>query len=198
MVGDGHRERGRGLGSQVLPAAQPQQGDVGPKCPTLSLHTPSDLPSPIAGARIEGRRQNTPGDPAPKSSPGGAGVKEGGVWLWRNRGVHRVSRMQTSRHPWIIRSLPTLDSTPGNDQRPRQRGRTHSSSRSPHRVPSWLSPASPPPTESGLGTRLCYEHKVDELHGRSGKLESLSPQTALVPLRPAIKRKAKINLPAKN
>ena len=65
-------------------------------------------------------------------------------------------------------------------------------------MPSWLSPASPPPTESGLGTRLCYEHKVDELHGRSGKLESLSPQTALVPLRPAIKRKAKINLPAKN
>ena len=48
----------------------PQQGDMGPKCPTLSLHTPSDLPSPIAGARIEGRRQNTLGDPAPKSSPG--------------------------------------------------------------------------------------------------------------------------------
>ena len=110
MVGDGHRERGRGLGSQVLPAAQPQQGDVGPKCPTLSLHTPSDLPSPIAGARIEGRRQNTLGDPAPKSSPGGAGVKEGGVWLWRNRGVQKP--------PVDIRGLENADlQTPLDNQK---------------------------------------------------------------------------------
>lgn len=178
---------------------------MGTKCPTLSLHTPSDLPSPIAGARIEGRRQSTLGDPAPKSSPGGAVGERGWcVALEERRGPqapcgHQGShpRMQTPRHPWIIRSLPTLDSTPGNDQRPHQRGSMHFSSRSPHRVPSWLSPASPPPTESVLGTRLCYEHIVDELHGRSGKLESLSPQTALVPLRPAIKRKAKINLSAK-
>ena len=120
-----------------------------------------------------------------------------------DRGVHKPPvdirgshpRMQTPRHPWIIRSLPTLDSTPGNDQRPHQRGRMHSSSRSPHRVPSWLSPESPPPTESGLGTRLCYEHNIDEPHGRAGKSESLSPQSALVPQRPAIKRKSK-NKPA--
>ena len=120
-----------------------------------------------------------------------------------DRGVHKPPvdirgshpRMQTPRHAWIIRSLPTLDSTPGNDQRPHQRGHMHSSSRSPHRVPSWLSPESPPPTESGLGTRLCYEHNIDEPHGRAGKSESLSPQSALVPQRPAIKRKSK-NKPA--
>ena len=61
----------------------------------------------------------------------------------------------------------------------------------PHGCP----PESPPPTESGLGTRLCYEHNIDEPHGRAGKSESLSPQSVLVPSRPAIKRKSK-NKPA--
>ena len=61
----------------------------------------------------------------------------------------------------------------------------------PHGCP----PESPPPAESGLGTRLCYEHNIDEPHGRAGKSESLSPQSVLVPSRPAIKRKSK-NKPA--
>ena len=81
-----------------------------PNAPPSLLHTPSDLPSPIAGARIEGRRQNTLGDPAPKSSPGGAGVKEGGVWLWRNRGVHKP--------PVDIRGLENADlQTPLDNQK---------------------------------------------------------------------------------
>ena len=143
----GRWSQGEGLRAEDHRSCQqrgPQQGDVGAKRITLSLHTPSDLHGTISGARTEGRRQSTPGDPAPRSSPGGAVGERGWSVALEDRGGHN--------------------------------GCTHSSSRSPHRVPSWLSPESPPPTESGLGTRLCYEHSVDEPHGRAGKSDSLSPQ----------------------
>lgn len=136
---------GRGLRAEDHRSCQQRslkQGGV-PNTPP-SLHTPSDLPgASAAGARTEGRRQGSLGDPAPGSSPGGAVGERGWSVALEDRGVTTGARTPV----------------PG-----------------PHQVPSWLSPESPPPTESGLGTRLCYEHSVDEPHGRAGKSDSLSPQ----------------------
>ena len=83
----GRWSQGEGLRAEDHRSCQqrgPQQGDVGAKRITLSLHTPSDLHGTISGARTEGRRQSTPGDPAPRSSPGGAMSERG--WLWRTEG----------------------------------------------------------------------------------------------------------------
>ena len=144
--GDGHRGRGCGLRitGPASSAAPSRETWVPNAPPSLSTHPRISREPPAAGARAEGRRQGSLGDPAPRSSPGGAVGERGWSVALEDRGGHN--------------------------------GCTHSSSRSPHRVPSWLSPESPPPTESGLGTRLCYEHSVDEPHGRAGKSDSLSPQ----------------------